>query len=314
MRLFGNPSLVTTLMICGVSLSLVPIATAQEDADKVSILPLHVSSNRLSADVLDDLTEVVLGKLKKYPAYRTLDVPDTDPMDLMIDAGCLDFGPDCLAGIGESRGADKVLYTEVREEEGGGFFVQISMVDVESRDSMTPEGGTEVRENLNQFLGQALEKVLGPEPVPETVLSRVDLSTNPAGAEIYLDGDFVGVSPVTLRLKKGRYKLRANRVGYEEAIREIDVEAGKKTAKNLEMTRIVVAVPVGPVPVKEREIEKKPYYKTWWFWTTIGAVVVAGGATAAVLATRGGGGGEGSARFTLDAGYAPRDVTLYPTR
>lgn len=286
---------------------------ARETSGKVRLLPLRVSSNRLGADELAKLTEVVLLKLKKYPAYDVQKTPNDDPMDMMVDAGCLDFNAECLAGLGANAGVAKVLYSEVSED-GGRFRVQISLVDVESGESITPEGGAGVRDNLNEFLATALEKVLGPEPVPETVLAKVDLTTEPSGAEVYLDKDFVGISPVTLRLKKGEYTVRFSRVGYEETLLPLSVEPGKTVSKGMTLQKIQVAVPVGPVPVKERTVEKKPYYKTWWFWTTISAVVVAGTVTGAVLGTRGGGGADGSARFTMDPSYAPMDVTLYPTQ
>lgn len=297
-----------------VSLSLFQVSgiRAQETSGKVKLLPLKVSSNRLGSGDLAKLDRVVTLKLAKYPAYEVLAVPADDPMDLMVDAGCLDFDAECLAGIGAEAGVAKVLFTEVNEEDGR-FLIQISLVDVANQESMTPEGGTGSRQELEGFVSLALEKVLGPEPVPETVLAKVDISTEPAGAEIYLDQDFVGVSPVTLRLKKGEYALRMNRVGYKESTRPMTVAAGKAIVLTVTLDKVEVAVPVGPVPVKERETEKKPFYKTWWFWTTIGAVVVAGGVTAGVLATRGGGGSDGSARFTVDPSYAPLDVTLYPT-
>ncbi|MBL6976345.1 MAG: PEGA domain-containing protein [Deltaproteobacteria bacterium] len=305
-------SICVVLSLVSMGLFQVSGIMAQETPGKVKLLPLRVSSSRLGPDDLVKLNRVVTLKLAKYPAYEVLPVPDADPMDLMVDAGCLDFDAECLAGIGADAGVAKVLFTEVNEE-GGRFLVQISLVDVANRESMTPEGGTGAREDLDGFVSLALEKVLGPEPVPETVLAKVDISTEPAGAEVYLDKDFVGVSPVTLRLKKGDYVLRMNRVGYKETTRPMTVAAGKAIALTVTLGKVEVAVPVGPVPVKEREIEKKHFYKTWWFWTTIGAVVVAGGVTAGVLATRGGGGSDGSARFTVDPSYAPLDVTLFPT-
>jgi len=287
-------------------------ASAEEPA-KTKVLPLRVSSNRLSASELDTLTDRVVEKLKKYPSLDVQKPPAADPMDLMVDAGCVDFDAACLAAIGASAQADTVLYTEVSESDGR-YQVQVRLVDVKSRETRSPEGGTEVRERVPDILALAIEKVFGPEPLPESVLARVDIESNPPGADIYVDRDFVGVSPVTISLKKGQYVVRANRVGYEERMQAIRVEPGKPIAVTLALAPVQVPVPVGPVPTKEREESRQAFYETWWFWTAVGAVVIGAGTTAFVLASRSKSAATGNAQFALDPGIAPKDVTLYPSR
>lgn len=298
---------VATLVVAGFA---PPGVRAQEQARK-KVLPLRVASNRLDPEELDRLTGQVSGKLGKYPAFEVLPVPKEDPMDLMVDAECVDFDAECLSTIGASRGADAVLYSEVSESEGR-FQVQVRFVDVRTKETRSPEGGTEVREKVEDLLALALEKVFGPEPLPETVLARVDIETTPPGADVYVDRDFVGVSPVTLRLKKGRYLVRAARVGYDEKMQTVNVEPGQTVALALNLVPIAVPLPEGPVPVQEREEEGQAFYETWWFWTAVGAVVIGAGTTAVVLASRKTSSSSGQAQFTLDPAYADRDVTLYP--
>ncbi len=283
-----------------------------QEPPRTRVLPLRVTSNRLEAEELTKLTDHVSQKLRKYPSLEVLPSPEGDPMDLMVDAGCVDFDADCLAQVGASHGAEAVLYFEVSEAEGR-FQVQVRFVDVKTKEVRSPEGGTEVRDKVPDLLALAIEKVLGPEPLPETVLARVDIQTSPPGADIYLDRDFVGVSPVTLRLKKGRYLVRATRVGFDEQVQTVDVEPGKALAVSLTLTPVQVPVPTGPVPVQGREEEKTAFYETWWFWTAVGAVVIGAGTTAVVLASRRTSTATGQARFALDPTYAPRDVMLYPT-
>lgn len=295
-----------------VAAGVVPTRLLAQEQPRTKILPLRVTSNRLDPEELDRLTGQVSEKLRKYPALEILPVPEADPMDLMVDAGCVDFDAACLSAIGASRGADAVLYTEVSEAEGR-FQVQVRFADVRTKETRSPEGGTEVRDKVPDLLALALEKVLGPEPLPETVLARVDVETTPPGADIYVDRDFVGVSPVTLRLKKGRYVIRAARVGFDEKMQAVDVEPGKTVALALTLAPVAVPIPAGPVPTKEREEEGQAFYETWWFWTAVGAVVIGAGTTAVVLASRKTSSASGQAQFTLDPAYADRDVTLYPS-
>jgi hypothetical protein len=299
-------------LLAVVALVLVPLAGSGQTA-KQKVLPLRVSSNKLGPEDLKALTDQVIGKLKKYPTLDVMAVPGQDPMDMMVDAGCADFDAACLAGIGASQGADRILYTEVSQNEGR-FQVVVRMVDVKTRESKSPEGGVESREKLGEFVNSALERVLGPEPSPEPVLARVDISTSPAGAEVYMDKDFVGVTPVTLRLKAGSYTVRVSKVGFKEDLFPLVVDGDKPMSRAVTLAPIEVAKPIGPVPVKPREVESTPFYKTWWFWTACGAVVVAGGTTAFVLARKGGDTVTGGATFTVNSKFADKDVTLFPSR
>ncbi len=301
-------SIVAVVAVVG----LVPAWLRAQERPRTKVLPLRVTSNRLDPQELDRLTGQVSEKLRKYPTLEVLPVPDTDPMDLMVDAECVDLDAECLSTIGAARGADAVLYSEVSEAEGR-FQVQIRFVDVRTKETRSPEGGTEVRDKVPDLLVLALEKVLGPEPLPESVLARVDVQTTPPGADVYVDRDFVGVSPVTLRLKKGRYVIRAARVGYDEKMQAVEVEPGQTVALALTLTPLEVPVPAGPVPTKGREEQETAFYETWWFWTAVGAVVIGAGTTAVVLASRKTSSASGQAQFTLDPAYADRDVTLYPS-
>lgn len=285
-------------------------ASAQEPS-RVKLLPLRVSSNKLPADEIKSLTDGVLAKLARYPQYDVLKVPDADPMDLMVDAECVDFDAQCLASIGAGRGADMVLYTEVSDQEGR-FLVQMRFVDVKTKEAKSPEGGVEDASRLGEFVASALEKILGPEPPPEPELVKVDIASTPAGGEVYVDKDFVGLTPVAVRLKPGAYTVRITKVGFKEFLQPVKVETRKANAVTLVLNPVEVPqTPVAPVPAKEREIAKTPWYGSWWFWTVVGVVVVGAGTTAGVLATKGGG-SSGSVGFSPDARYAPKDVELYP--
>jgi hypothetical protein len=233
-------------------------------------------------------------------------------MDLMVNAGCIDFDGECLSMIGEGAGADVVLFTDVSLRDDL-HVVQLRLVDVKTREVRAPEGSTRDATRVGEFVQTALERVFGPIPVAEPALVRVDISTTPAGGETYVDGDFVGVAPVTVRLAPGTYAVRVARVGYRDEQQSLVIDPTRPNQISIPMVAITVQdVPATPLPEpREREIASTPFYQTWWFWTVVGVVVVGAGTTAA-LVTTGGGSDGGGAGFTMDPAYAPKDVTLYP--
>lgn len=53
---------------------------------------------------------------------------------------------------------------------------------------------------------------------------RLQIKSNPAGAEVYIDGQYVGVTPLVRdRLAAGRHSIRATKDGYMEVLREVEL-------------------------------------------------------------------------------------------
>jgi hypothetical protein len=56
----------------------------------------------------------------------------------------------------------------------------------------------------------------------------VEVHSTPEGAEVYVDGAFVGNAPATLRLAPGQHTVRVTQSGFKEWSREIAVQAGSE--------------------------------------------------------------------------------------
>jgi hypothetical protein len=67
------------------------------------------------------------------------------------------------------------------------------------------------------------------------------VTTEPPGAHVYVDGNFMGESPVEFDLLEGTHSLRVTSRGFEEAIREVEARAGSREEINLQL----VALPEG---------------------------------------------------------------------
>ena len=62
----------------------------------------------------------------------------------------------------------------------------------------------------------------------EKAKGAVNVSSNPAGADVAVDGDFVGNSPASLKLAPGKHTITVKMPGYKDWSREITVQAGSE--------------------------------------------------------------------------------------
>jgi len=62
----------------------------------------------------------------------------------------------------------------------------------------------------------------------EPVKGTVDVTSNPAGADVLVDGTFVGNCPATLRLAAGKHTITVKASGYKDWSRDMSVEAGSE--------------------------------------------------------------------------------------
>jgi hypothetical protein len=68
-----------------------------------------------------------------------------------------------------------------------------------------------------------------PSPTSATAVptnGTVEVHSTPEGAEVYVDGAFIGNAPATLKLAPGQHTIRVTQSGFKEWSREIAVQAG----------------------------------------------------------------------------------------
>jgi PEGA domain len=62
----------------------------------------------------------------------------------------------------------------------------------------------------------------------EPAKGTVNVSSNPTGADVVVDGNFVGDSPAALKLTPGKHTIAVNLSGYREWSKEITVQSGSE--------------------------------------------------------------------------------------
>ena len=65
-----------------------------------------------------------------------------------------------------------------------------------------------------------------PTSPPDAATGTVTFASIPDGADIYMDGEFMGNSPATLKVKFGKHAITAKMSGYQNWSREITVSGG----------------------------------------------------------------------------------------
>lgn len=64
--------------------------------------------------------------------------------------------------------------------------------------------------------------------VPESAKGVVNVASSPSGADVSLDGSFIGNSPATLKLAPGKHTITVKMAGYSDWTREISVQSGSE--------------------------------------------------------------------------------------
>ncbi len=76
--------------------------------------------------------------------------------------------------------------------------------------------------------GGTNEKAADKNAAPEAAKGTVNVSSVPAGADLLVDGQFVGNCPASLKLTAGKHTVTAKLSGYKDWSREITVQSGSE--------------------------------------------------------------------------------------
>ncbi|MFZ3201492.1 MAG: PEGA domain-containing protein [Candidatus Acidiferrales bacterium] len=69
---------------------------------------------------------------------------------------------------------------------------------------------------------------ISPAPAAEDASGTLSISSDPDGAEIYADEEFVGNAPSNLKLKAGKHSIKVKANGYRDWSRDLTVYAGSQ--------------------------------------------------------------------------------------
>jgi hypothetical protein len=100
-----------------------------------------------------------------------------------------------------------------------------------SRDGYEP-----FRTTVNLAAGET--RRVSAELAPLRRTGRVTFDSTPRGAEVYLDGRYLGITPLSnVTLDEGRYEVRFRLAGYQEAVQSVNVRQGATQTVRAELRR-----------------------------------------------------------------------------
>ncbi len=174
------------------------------------------------ANAAQDIAEAVLWARSRQAPVR-LDAAAS------VAASCA--GPECLAGIGSLAGVGRVVAITVRRDGEGRTHLRVVVVEVlpDVRESGHAERELDAAEGWGHAIEGALAEALPPPPPPPAVGTLI-LTTTIRGAEVLLDGEPLGRTPLRPRaLAPGRYALTVRGEGLPTIETAAEIQAGRNT-------------------------------------------------------------------------------------
>jgi len=76
-----------------------------------------------------------------------------------------------------------------------------------------------------------------PKPVESAVKPQLTVTSEPSGAEIEIDGEFIGNTPTTVTVKEGSAKVKVTKTGFQPWERTLKLNLGDKRTLNAELVK-----------------------------------------------------------------------------
>jgi hypothetical protein len=174
------------------------------------------------------ITDALRARAEKSQGVRLL--PGKELAEVKLIFGCMDEKPVCLAQAGRSMGADRLVYGSLRRPRGASTYTlvlkQLSVrADQVDRFVSEPvparvltQGNAELSALAQRWLGVVLLNGL---------LGGLEITSDPPGAQVTLDGVAVGQAPLQLRdVAAGSHVAQLTLPGYAPMVRTIEVKGG----------------------------------------------------------------------------------------
>jgi hypothetical protein len=165
---------------------------------------------------------------------------------------CLD-GDDCHEALFQNGEVSFVLALKI-DKEGADlspdYALHAALLDVRARDDSLRADErcaactiSAVAMQLGKITGRMLRETL------QRARGTLELASTPDGAKVFVDGKWLGQTPLRQELFAGTHSIDLEREGYQTATRRLTVEAGQGASVSLTMSR-------APLPSPARRAER----------------------------------------------------------
>ena len=210
-------------------------AAAPEGALTVGVL--GVDSVGAPEALAQGLTSALRQRAAAVPGVRLL-TGGKDLVEVKLMFGCLDERAECLAKAGRSLGADRLVFGSLRKASGG-YTVVVKQLDVSTGAidrfvSETVPARALQREEELTALSQRVTRVL----LGSALRGGLRVLSLPAGAEVRVDGQPVGQTPLVLTdLLASAHTVSLALPGYQGETRSLSLRGGAVTEITVALLR-----------------------------------------------------------------------------
>ncbi|MCX4242825.1 PEGA domain-containing protein [Paraliomyxa miuraensis] len=160
------------------------------------------------------------------------------PAATLGKAACPDEG--CMSELAAKAGVTHLVRPSVRLQESD-YVITLAVVDGitgqvihEAQQVCELCGLTEAIEVAGSLAGSLKEHLVAPDAQTGTL----SISSSPTGAEVLVDGQPVGVTPLQMALPIGSHQLTLRRGGFESIDSDVSIEAGLTATIELALTPV----------------------------------------------------------------------------
>ncbi len=246
-----------------------PLKLANQQSTKIAVFGLH--ANEVDKSLVNSLNQLLLDELQKYKSTQIISHTEIKRMLGAETARQLVTGAcahQCLVGLGRHLHAN-YGFTGWIKKLGHTFFMGLQLLDITTGEIKRNEALTfrGPPTELTRAIRTLARRLLGTH-VKGT--GTVTISSSVRGADITINNQNVGKSPITLddAFPARRLNMYITKSGYRDWQSDVFVQPNERNTVWAEL-----------------QSAPKGLLTKWWFWTIAGAVV-AGGTTAVVIATQ----------------------------
>ena len=147
----------------------------------------------------------------------------------------------------------KIFSGPITIQEGKEKVVNASLIAVSGNNNNKNAGNNNSSGSNNNNKGK---------PTPP-IHASLSVTSNPAGAKVYFDGNYKGITPLTISLSKGSYNIKIIKDGYKAYAKNIDVESGGTVNVSAVLTALKGTLSITSTPSDaEVYVDNKNTYKT----------------------------------------------------
>lgn len=218
-----------------------------------SVLLLRLEAKDLPAALSAKLDLVAREQIKaSLRGVHLLPPPALDFDSMRVAAGCVDEGPDCLANLGGTLGAGRVIRIQI--DKAAAKTSQVTLTSVVLRDRRHPQTTRFEIEDLDDGAAEEFRYQIAvamgdqrrPAPRGAIVLAGPSEIGALEGVEIFLDDRKVAQQGLA-KLPPGDHRLQLHKEGYASIARNVVVRPGRDTVVPVDFdhpTVDAVAVPL----------------------------------------------------------------------